>query len=169
MSDLQEKIATEFRDQSCVRMAEMVEQLEKCMGRLSDEQIWRRGGEYENSIGNLILHLCGNMRQWVLHGIRGDRDVRVRDAEFAAEGGRSGKELMEEFRAVTTEVMQVIRTLPTERLMEWVTPQPGRQGKTILGSIYQVVAHVHTHAGQMILLTKQMAGCDLDLTIPRKR
>jgi uncharacterized damage-inducible protein DinB len=169
MSELQEKIATEFREQSCVRLTEMVNQLESCVGTLSDEQVWQRGGEHENAIGNLILHLCGNMRQWVLHGIKGDKDVRVRDAEFACQGGQSGKELMDQFRAVTTEVLQVIRALPTERLMEWVEPQPGRPGKTILGSMYQVVAHAHVHIGQAIVLTKQMAGQDLDLTIPRKR
>jgi hypothetical protein len=169
MSELQEKIAAEFREQSCVRLTEMVNQLECCMGKLSDEQVWGRGGEHENAIGNLILHLGGNMRQWVLHGIKGDKDVRVRDSEFAAHGGKSGKELMDEFRALTTEVMQVIRELPTERLLQWVEPQPGRPGKTILGSIYQVVAHAHVHIGQAIVLTKQMVGRDLDLTIPRKR
>jgi len=169
MSELQEKIATEFREQSCMRLTEMVNQLESCIGRLSDEQVWQRGGEHENAIGNLILHLCGNMRQWVLHGIKGDKDVRVRDAEFACQGGQSGKELMDGFRAVTTEVMQEIRELPTERLLEWVEPQPGRPGKTILGSIYQVVTHVYQHGGQIIALTKQMVGRDLDLTIPRKR
>ena len=82
MSELQEKIATGFREQSCARLTEMVNQLESCVGRLSDERVWQRGGDHENAIGNLILHLCGNMRQWVLHGIKGDKDVRVRDAEF---------------------------------------------------------------------------------------
>jgi uncharacterized damage-inducible protein DinB len=169
MSEIQEKIATEFREQSCVRLTEMVNQMESCVGRLSDEQLWQRGGEHENAIGNLILHLCGNMRQWILHGVRGDPDSRARDAEFAAHCGKSGAELMNEFRAVTSEVVQVIHELPTERLLEWVEPQPWRPGKTILGAIYHVVTHAHVHGGQIIVLTKQMVGQDLDLTVPRKR
>jgi uncharacterized damage-inducible protein DinB len=169
MSELQEKIATEFREQSCVRLTDSMKQLEACVAKLTDEQVWQRGGPHENTIGNLILHLCGNMRQWMMHGVKGDPDVRQRDEEFSAGGGKSGQELMEQLRGVVNEVMQVIREVPTERLLEKIAPQPNRGPVTIMAAIYILVTHAYTHIGQMIVLTKQMVGRDLDLTIPRKR
>src|SRR3982751_380085 len=56
--------------------------IERCLEKLSDEQIWWRANEESNSIGNLILHLCGNARQWILSGIGAQTDNRNRDAEF---------------------------------------------------------------------------------------
>jgi len=66
-----------------------------CLGRVSNEQIWARGAENENSIGNLVLHLCGNVRQWIVSGVGGEADVRDRDAEFAALGGADARELQD--------------------------------------------------------------------------
>src|SRR5580698_3155906 len=64
-----------------MRLSEL--DIDRCLDRLSPEQIWHRGGDYENSIANLLLHLEGNMRQWILHGIDGQPDVRQRDDEFS--------------------------------------------------------------------------------------
>ena len=56
--------------------------IDACLGRLTDEQILHRNGDHENSIANLLLHLAGNIRQWILHGIDNQPNVRTRDAEF---------------------------------------------------------------------------------------
>ncbi|HSL54105.1 MAG TPA: DUF1572 family protein, partial [Pyrinomonadaceae bacterium] len=56
--------------------------IERCLENLSDEQIWWRANEESNSIGNLILHLCGNARQWIVCGVGSAPDARNRDAEF---------------------------------------------------------------------------------------
>src|SRR5271154_1745131 len=125
MSGLEEGIAEVFREQSCVRLGEITAHLGACMEKLSDEQVWRRGGAHENAIGNLVLHLCGNIRQWVLHGVGGEPDVRARDAEFSAENGPGAAELMEEFRRTVIRALQVIREAPAARLMERITPRPG--------------------------------------------
>jgi len=93
--------------------------------------------------------------------------VRTRDAEFAAQGELTGVELMELFRATVAEASAVIAQTPAARLVERTTPQ-GRD-VSVLDAIYQVVGHVQQHVGQAILLTKQMVGEDLDLTIPRMR
>ena len=145
----------------------MAGNLANCLGRLSEEQIWVKQGAHENAVGNLMLHLCGNMRQWVLHGIRGDADVRTRDEEFSAGGGVEKLALMARFEETVGEVREVIGSLPVERLTEAVYPQ-GR-AVTVLEAIYQVVGHVQQHVGQVILVTKQMTGGDLDLTMPRPR
>lgn len=162
-------VAELFTTTSCEKLDAMMTALASCMAKLSDEQVWARGGPHENAVGNLILHLDGNMRQWILHGIDGQSDVRVRDAEFLTTGGMSGKELMERFLATTAESKTVIARTPAERMAEKISPQPNRPESTVLGAIYQVVGHVQQHVGQVIVLAKQMTGRDLDLTIPRVR
>ena len=113
------------------------------------------------------MHLCGNARQWIMHGVGGAPDVRVRDKEFSAEGGISGAELIALFEATMAEAKTVIAAVPVERMVERITPQ-GRD-VSVLEAIYQVVGHVQQHVGQIILVTKQMLGTDLDLTMPRPR
>lgn len=143
--------------------------MKTCLGKLTDEQVWTRGGAHENAVGNLVLHLCGNIRQWVMHGVRQTKDVRVREAEFATGGGLRGAALAEMFATTVAEARGVIASLPVERLTERTSPQPGRPEVSVLEAIYQVVAHAHEHVGQVILVTKQMIAADLDLTVPRPR
>ena len=167
-------VAGLFVAHSNKKLDEMTGALAACVARLSDEQVWRRGGEHENAVGNLVLHLCGNMRQWILHGVDKQPDVRERDAEFStgidSDVGMSAAELMEMFRGTVAEARSVIAGVTAERLVERTNPQPPRSGEvSVLDAIYQVVGHVQQHVGQIILLTKQMVGTDLDLTLPRKR
>ncbi len=143
--------------------------MKTCLDKLTDEQIWARGGAHENTVGNLVLHLCGNMRQWVMHGVGQAKDVRVREAEFATDDGLTGAALAEMFAATVAEAQGVIASLPAERLTERTSPQPGRPEVSVLEAIYLVVAHAHEHVGQVILVTKQMIAADLDLTVPRPR
>jgi uncharacterized damage-inducible protein DinB len=145
----------------------MTQFVEKCLQKLTDEQIWQRQGAYENSVGNLVLHLCGNARQWVIHGIGGAADVRVREAEFSAKAGYTGAELIALFADTIAETKKVIGEVTAEQLVERIVPQ-GRD-VSVLEAIYQVVGHVQQHVGQIILLTKQMTVSDMDLTMPRPR
>ena len=161
------EVAGLFLEFSERKLGEMTKKLMTCLDRLSDDQIWARGGPHENAVGNLVLHLCGNMRQWILHGVGGKPDVRTRDAEFSADGGMGRAELAALFTTTIDEVRSVIAAVPQERLVEIIHPQ-GRE-TSVLGAVYQVVGHVQEHVGQVILLTKQMVGTDLDLTLPRKR
>ena len=162
-----QRVAAIFLDVSCRRLGQMTEFLVACVKKLSDEQVWRCGGAHENAVGNLVLHLCGNARQWVIHGVGGAADVRVRDAEFSIDGGMTGAELIALFETTMDEVKAVIAATPAERMMERTAPHG--DDVSVLEAIYHVVAHVHQHVGQIIVLTKQMLGGDLDLTIPRPR
>ncbi len=166
-NDQSSDVAELFTKTSCDKLDVIMTTLAGCMVRLSEDQVWTRGGPHENAVGNLILHLDGNMRQWILHGIDNQPDVRVRDAEFLTTGGMSRGELMERFTATVAEAKAVIARTPAERMHERISPQPARPETTVLGAIYQVVGHVQQHVGQVIVLAKQMTGCDLDLTIPR--
>ena len=166
-SATEQQITADFLEYSCTKLEMMVKDLRACVGRLTDAQVWERHGAHENTVGNLVLHLCGNMRQWVMHGIGGAKDVRVRDAEFSADGGLTGAALIELFEKTVAEARGVIASLPAERLVERITPQTHEV--SVLGAVYQVVGHVQQHVGQIILLTKQMTRHDLDLTMPRPR
>ena len=72
------EVAGLFLEFSDRKLGEMTKKLTTCLDRLNDEQVWARGGPHENAVGNLVLHLCGNMRQWILHGVGGKPDVRTR-------------------------------------------------------------------------------------------
>ena len=167
MTILAETIPAQFCDFSCRKLAQGNKELAVCLGRLTDAQVWQRGGEHENAIANLILHLCGNMRQWIMHGVAGQPDIRVRELEFSARGGQTGPELLTLFQQAVADASTIIASTPADRLLVRILPQ-GRD-VSILEAIYQVVGHVQLHVGQIVLLTKQMTAQDLDLTMPRPR
>jgi uncharacterized damage-inducible protein DinB len=133
--------------------------IQDCLGRLTADQIWLRGSENENAIGNLVLHLSGNVRQWIGSGVAGLADHRNRDAEFAARGGTSPAELAELLNTRIAEAAGIIRTLPATRLTEPISPQG--YDVTVLEAIAHVIEHFSQHTGQIILLTKMLTGEDL--------
>ena len=167
MALMESQIAILFLNYSGEKLEQMSANLKVCLDNLTDEQVWKRHGPHENAVGNLVLHMCGNMRQWIMHGVGGDKDVRVRDEEFAANGGSTATALIELFYKTVVEARHIIEPLPPERLVKRITPQ--NREVSVLEAIYQVVGHVQQHVGQIIVLTKQMTSKDLDLTIPRPR
>jgi hypothetical protein len=142
-----------------------------CVDRLSEEQLWERGGDWENSIGNLLLHLEGNVRQWILHGVGGQPDVRERDAEFSLTAKSLKAEVVARFELTLAEARGVIGAISPERLLETIDPQPGGTWRhpTVLESVGQVSGHLQQHMGQIVMRTKQLLQGDLDLSIPRRR
>jgi len=137
----------------------MTPRIEKCLGMLTPEQVWARGGANENAVGNLVLHLCGNVRQWIISGIGGVVDTRDRDAEFAAQGGASVAELGARLRETVDEATAVIAALAPERLPETLVIQGYKV--TALEAIYHVVDHFSMHTGQILFVTKMLTGEDL--------
>jgi uncharacterized damage-inducible protein DinB len=153
------------------RLRQSQAEIARCLDQLSEEQMWHRGGDYENSIANLLLHLAGNMRQWVLHGIDGQPDIRLRDDEFTLAPSLSSSEARAIFNRTVEESALVIGSVTADRLLTVIDPQPTGTWRhmTILEAIFQVVGHVQLHKGQIIVLTKQLVQRDLDLSMPRKR
>src|ERR1700742_3864000 len=112
--------------------------INRCLDKLTDEQMLCRGGDHENSIANLLLHLEGNMRQWFLHGIGGQPDVRERDQEFTLSPSLPCAESRAHFASTLAESRDVIAALPPERLLEKINPQPSSNfgPMTIIEAIY---------------------------------
>ena len=148
----------EFLSYSCSKLEQMCKRVEACVAMLTPEQVWARGGESQNAIGNLLLHLTGNVRQWILAGVGGAPITRDRAAEFSARGGPTPG-LCEKLREAVEAAVLVIRGLPVERLTERTTIQ-GHEA-TLLEAIYHVVEHFSGHTGQIILLTKAYTNRDL--------
>lgn len=131
--------------------------IERCVERFSDEQVWWRAGEESNSVGNLLLHLAGNVRQWVVCGLGGATDARER--EFAERAVLPRGQLLAALRATLEEADGALARLDASTLL-----QPRRiQGLevTALAAVFHAVEHFSTHTGQIILLTKQLTGGDL--------
>lgn len=141
------------------RLQLLTSRIADCLGHLSDEQIWQRGSEVENSVANLVLHLCGNVRQWIVSGVGGQADVRKRDEEFARRDGVTTSELRELLDSTVSEATGVIRDVSQQRLREKIAVQ-GRN-PSVLEAIYVVVEHFGEHAGQIMYMTKQMTREDL--------
>jgi uncharacterized damage-inducible protein DinB len=148
-----------FVGYSCDKLQQLTERICGCLDRLNHEQVWYRGGGNENAIGNLILHLCGNLRQWIGFGVDGQPDVRSRDEEFAARGGLANHELKNRLRSTVTDTVRIIRSLTPERLEQTTQIQGYRV--TVLQAVYHGVEHFSGHAGQIIFSTKHFTGEDL--------
>jgi hypothetical protein len=127
--------------------------------RLSDEQIWARGHESENAVGNLVIHLAGNVSQWILGPLGGIQVQRDRDGEFEARGGIDNRELAHRLRAAVDKATAIIRNMDAEQLTRDYTIQ--NYNVSGLEVVYHVVEHFAQHTAQIIFATKMLTGDDL--------
>jgi uncharacterized damage-inducible protein DinB len=142
--------------------------IEACLRRLSPEQIWWRANPASNSVGNLALHLEGNVRQWIVAGLGGTPDRRQRDTEFSELGPIPRPTLLARLRKAVSEADRVMRKLNAEALARTYSIQGFRV--TGLQVVFHVAEHFSHHAGQIILLTKMLGGKDLRFThLPGER
>jgi uncharacterized damage-inducible protein DinB len=148
-----------FLDYSVAKLDQYRGKIEICVRQLGEDQIWSRGRETENSIGNLCLHLSGNVRQWIVSGVGGAPDHRNRDSEFDARGGLSADELITRLNQTVAQACDVIATLTPMRLEERITIQNYRL--SVLEAVYHVVEHFSHHTGQILFAMKAISGEDL--------
>lgn len=130
-----------------------------CVEPLTDEQVWWRPNPACNSVGNLLLHLNGNVRQWLIASFGGLEDARNRPAEFNERRRIAGKLLVQQLDATMQEAATVLDRLTARDLA--ATYQI--QGYTVRGldAVYQVVEHFGMHYGQVLYINKTLRGEDL--------
>jgi uncharacterized damage-inducible protein DinB len=133
--------------------------MKTCVESLATEQIWWRPNEASNSIGNLLLHLDGNVRQWLVASFNREEDKRDRPAEFAAREGATAAELLDRLGATLDAAAQVLNRLTVAELLALYRVQ-GYQVRG-LDAVYHVVEHFGLHYGQSAYITKQLSGEDL--------
>jgi len=126
--------------------------LRRAVDAMPPEAIWARGNESSNSVGNLLSHLAGNVRQWIVCGVGNVPDDRNRAAEFAARDGAPAAALLAQLERTLAEADAVLARQSPQSLSE----QREIQGRsiTVLDAVYHVVEHFSMHVGQVILLAK---------------
>lgn len=131
----------------------------KCLQQLSEEEIWWRPNPASNSAGNLVLHLCGNVRQWIISGLGGAPDKRQRDLEFSEHGPIPRRELVTRLRRTVRDAFRVLVKLSDDSLAR----KYSIQGYHVTGmdAVFHVTEHFGYHAGQIVYITKLKRGEDL--------
>lgn len=134
----------------------------KCLQQLSEEEIWWRPNPASNSAGNLVLHLCGNVRQWILSGLGGAEDRRERDREFAEPGPIPRDVLVRQLRRTVRDACRVLAHLSDDSLSRKYKIQGYRV--TGLDAAFHVAEHFGYHTGQIVYITKLKRAQDLRFT-----
>jgi uncharacterized damage-inducible protein DinB len=133
---------------------ESMPRIEKCLYLLTDEQIWWRPNGESNSIGNLVLHLSGNVRQWILAGVGGQIDNRSRDEEFAAPTQKTKEQLWNILATTMADIDDVLATIEPAQLLEERPVQIYHE--TVLSMLIHVTEHFSYHTGQIAWITKML-------------
>jgi hypothetical protein len=133
-----------------------LDRIKHCLGQLNDDQVWQRSQPGLNSIGNLILHLCGNLRQWIVSGLGSASDVRNRPAEFAERGPIPKEELLRRLEAIVEEARRVLAGVNARQLAEVRVVQ----GFDVTGAaaIFSSVPHFRGHTQEIIHMTRLQLG-----------
>ena len=130
--------------------------VERCVARLTNEQLWSRSNEASNSIGNLLLHMTGSTRYWAAEAIGGTPIVRVRQQEFDRRDPISSHALLAGLREAVSDADRRLAELAGEKLLETRNVN-GRQ-LTVLWCVYHIIEHFAMHTGQILSMTKALVG-----------
>lgn len=140
-------------------LKEYLPRIERCAEALSDDDVWWRQHDTDNSIGNLLMHLAGNVRQWIVTGIGGGVDIRERSHEFSERNMIPKELLLERLRDTLRQADGVLCRFDTGKLLEVRHIQ--KYDVTCLDAVSHVVEHFAQHLGQIIYITKLRTGRDL--------
>lgn len=164
-----DKFKTEFVENAIYRMNESTRMIKKTFEELSESDIWRKPNNSSNSIGNLILHLCGNIGQYIIASLGENPDTRERDLEFSTADGLAKAELLQQLIKTVETAKSTIENATTEQLLKKRMVQ-GFEFSGI-GVVIHAVEHYSYHTGQIAFWTKLLKDKDLgfydglDLTV----
>ena len=157
---MQNRIANLLIEETRFRLLEeSIPRLRKCLSKLSQEEIWYRPNAHTISIGNLVLHLNGNVRQWLISGLGGAPDLRQRQQEFDEPGPLPTSELQEKLNKLENDIEAILEGLSASDLITERTIQGYKSsGVSIL---VHVVEHFSYHVGQVTILVKSRKDLDM--------
>lgn len=155
------ELCDEFRRFAVGKLNDSLSQIERCLNLLTEEQIWHRPNDVSNAIGNLVIHLDGNVRQWIIGGVGQEPFERDRPAEFAQREPLPTEQILGDLRQTVDRACAIIRELTPERLTELEEIQ--QREVTVLAAVFHVVEHFTLHTGQIVYATKILVGEDLSL------
>ena len=155
-------IAKLFITESRAFLTDYLPKIERCLEVLSDEDVWWRANEGSNSIGNLLLHLEGSTRTWIISVVGGSQSSRDRQQEFDERAQITRTELMARLRKTLADADEVLARLDAEALPE--RRQSPWEEVTVFWAVYHAVEHFAMHAGQIIMLAKMRSEENLRLS-----
>jgi uncharacterized damage-inducible protein DinB len=135
-------------------------QIRSCVEELSEEQLWWRPNGESNSVGNLVLHVCGAMMHFLCRGVGGQEYARDRAAEFAPGGSMPKQELLAVFDEMAEKATETFAALDASRLGE-PSSEPAYYS-TVFEDLFGVAVHLATHTGQIVYVTKMLKEGSLD-------
>lgn len=138
---------------------ESIPRIEKCLAQLTVDEIWHRPNAQTVSVGNLVLHLCGNVRQWLIAGLGGQPDTRNRPEEFAETGPLPTKVLLHQLDQLRSEITALLPLLSPDQLTQNYTVQGFQE--TGVSILVHVVEHFSYHTGQISYAVKTRKNIDL--------
>ncbi len=166
---LEQKVIAEFVENAIYRLEESTRMITIAFDQLSEEEVWFRPNAQSNSMGNLIVHLCGNITQYVISSLGEQPDMRERDAEFAITSGMNKETLLRNLNRTVAEAIAVIKNTSVD---QWVEKRDV-QGFNFsgIGVVLHAVEHYSYHTGQIAFFTKELrnsplgfyAGTDLNI------
>ena len=156
---MENAFAKEFIEQSIYRIEENTQRIIKCLQEIDEIEIWKLPNDNSNSIGNLILHLCGNIRQYGISALSEIKDTRERDKEFSTKRGPTKSELLNELTDTISQAVSIIENIDENRLTKIYSVQGFNLSG--IGIIIHVTEHYSYHTGQIAFWTKQLKNRDL--------
>ena len=145
---------------------ESAPRIHKCLGLLTEDEVWYRPNAETVSVGNLVLHLCGNVRQWICTGLGRQEDHRERAKEFTETGPMPTAELLERLDTAMHDAKAVIDALDPSTLLEKRPVQIYNESG--LSILIHVVEHFTYHTGQITYYTKSRKAIDTGYYAGRK-
>ncbi len=156
MSATANDVARAFTDAARRELSEGLSKIEHCLNQLTDAQVWWRPRPEMNSIANLMLHLAGNLRQWVVSGAGGAPDVRDRPGEFADRSAAPKSEVLAKLRGVIHECGAVLARLMPDDLV--ASRRIQGYDLSVTGAILHAVPHFRGHVQEIIHMTRVQLG-----------
>tara|TARA_R110002095_G_scaffold149662_1_gene129381 strand:- start:13882 stop:14406 length:525 start_codon:yes stop_codon:yes gene_type:complete len=156
MAPSADELTHEYIQESIHLLRQSVHKINHCLNQLDPDQIWWRSAPDLNSIGNLILHLCGNLNQWAVCGITGSTDARQREQELRSDVRVSLDDLRALLHHTVEQACQTMQSLSAAALLE----RREIQGfsVSVMGAISHTVPHFVGHTHQIIFLTRLQKG-----------
>lgn len=151
-----DRIAAAVNTEARHELESAVKKIKHCVDQLSDEQVWWRSSESQNSIGNLILHLCGNVTQWIVAGIGGAQDVRERSLEFSERGPTPKADLLARLEEVQAEAAKIVSTMSASELLRIRRIQGFEV--TGLAAVFHTLPHFRGHTQEIVHMTRHLLG-----------
>ncbi len=157
--DKEKQLVDELVKNAMYRMDENTRMIGISLQSISEEELWLKPNSSLNSIANLLLHLCGNITQYIIASLGENKDVRNRDWEFSEDGGSTKSEVLKKLEDTVDMAKRVIFDADVDKLLKVRSVQ----GFTFsgVGVVIHAVEHCSYHTGQIAFWVKQLKNKDL--------